>query len=161
MVPDTWQMLKYYKWMPVMTKFVFILHLSWILVPLPLGFHIDTSNSINPNLEFFPSGLFPYPTFPSYLFLPPLFPSFLSPVIDISKLELLYPLLPLSVSYQILSILLPNSFWHSLFNAFFPTVAFFRASYHFLLCQLQSLLIYLLLNFNDLKTKYITIFKEL
>lgn len=126
MVPDTWQMLKYFKWMPVMTKFVFSLRLSWILVPLPLGFHIGTSNSINPNLEFFPSGLLPYPALPSLFFLPPLFPSFLSPVTDISILELLYPLLPLSVIYQILSILLPKSFWHSLLNAFFPQLLYVR-----------------------------------
>lgn len=49
MLPDTWQVPKYFKWMPVMTEFTFSLHLSWVLVPLPLGYQISTSNPVNPN----------------------------------------------------------------------------------------------------------------
>lgn len=47
-------------------------------------------------------------------------------------------------------------------SAPFFTAALSQASYHFLPCQWQSLLIRLSsLNFNSLKTKYITVFKAL
>lgn len=80
-VPDTWQTLKYFKWMLVMINFVFSLHLSWILVPFALGYQIGISNSINPDLKFFLSGLpssllsYSLPCFLPFFLLSLIFPS--------------------------------------------------------------------------------------
>lgn len=163
MLPDTWQVPKYFKWMPVMTEFTFSLHLSWVLVPLPLGYQISTSNPVNPNhklSEFWAPPLAFALLFSSLLLLPSLVPFLFSHVTGSPT----GAALSLTTYISRLSDSLHSAF--SVFEAHssapFFTAALSQASYHFLPCQLQSLLIHLSsLNFNSLKTKYITVFKAL
>lgn len=116
------------------------------------------SNSINPNLRFLPSELFSSPPLLSS-------PSFLTPVSFLSFIchqhfQTRTSIFLTYVSYNILSILLPNRFWYSLLNSIFSQMLYFKLPIMLYLVSYRAFQCIWYLHFSSLKPKYSTILKH-